>query len=1694
MKSTASLIPVASRTAAPITTLLLAALLFLSAGRASADYLAWVGNDDGVWNDEGTAGTLSAENWSDLNYGPNGRTPQNYDLAIFNQASPQMTLSFSAEANPFQVFFEGNGAGYTIGSADSAYGLEFNNFNGITIQSTLAGTGGSDTVNAPITDSGILIFANFSPTNPEPTLAGEGVAGSNNTLNIGGPVSLTGTSGNTYFNNLLLFGDGNINISGNITAAAGNNSGAIDSDLFGGGTLTLSGTNSITQNSAFGGNAVFDYTTNNTDKVSETGNLDIGYQYTNYSGNVGANGGNITILGNQSSATTVNVGSARFNGSSTLTVVGGIPSAPTTVNLGNVYGGTYGSSLDISTSGTASVYTTATNNNNILDGHGVTFSENYWATVDGTGLISALTADDGSSFSDSSANYTVGAGTAGVQTLTGTSFANTIRFASAADGTDAVDSASTLDLGGNTLYFGNGGVLVGSDVTTDTAITDGTLSNGNGNLNFINYSSGTLTIGANLTEGTYAFDGGGTFVVTGNNLVSNPGLISINSGKVILGSAEGLGSGAKLDFGSANTTLDLDGHNLSVSQILTDPDYAPGNTAATAGLNTNIINSAAGTLSTLTIAANANLSGNDDTSDLYGYNDLGYYQGGLSEAAGAIIAIDIEQGTPASGGTQGFVLGTANPIGDQSGANVNNALGMEGTNTVFTGDITVGANAELGYTGYGFVETMGALDLNGNLGIYGEQANGMGVTYLTGTGGIVQGPSAGNGTLYVNVTGTNDTFAGTFGTSSDYANTSLVLGGGSTLNLSNGIWASGVATTDDSHLITAGSFSGNGGLNINGNSSITLNGTGGQELGGDQIILYNGTINIAPTGSGQNVLVTGADNRYYDQMQLGGGAAINLDAGHYSSLTVELGQSSGNDGGFYTYTQLGSTLTIGSAQGLAALGTTNKFIILASNFASNTPYLAQEPYGIVQPWITGVNMAPGSSQNATFLSYQGTGLTSDGGFTPYAYNSNPNNGLVTVNNLGNAAATSVEDVTTNQALSANAGMYALEVDNGANIDTTNGRLYLGYGGNANNGGLILNGGASITGANGVQFDNTMSVYTDLDNGTIQNLTAAFDIWSKNGAGTLFLTGPGENLGYSIITINGGALDVGNVSGSNIPYTEIALQGGVLQGHGNLNENLVDGFGQGITFNYNQEGASNLGGGFSAAGGALFVTLNGNAQLVWGTGTGGTANFLSQNAPLLFGSTTSTGVVDFSNRINLGVVEGGNQGATALYSRVIQVTANSSDVGDPLAYADYAVMDGVISSSNPYLGLAKTGDGVLLLDRANTYTGATSIEGGTLEISQDSNLGAAPTAAYALNVGPDVSGAALTPGAVQINSGATLGFYQHLYSTIALNSNRQLLLASGDGSVASNIDIENGGEPTTVTFGGVIADYVGETGSLNVEGSGTFDYSGTSANTGSYSVTGGTLLVSGDGNINSSSGVKINASAVYSGAEFNYQSTVGLSKAVTYGAGGGTFAYNTSAAYTGSPSLNVGAKDVVSGSGNLGLTAVSIGSGGTITPGQLDPTPGTLTTGATSFLTGGNYNFLVADATGAAGTGYSTVAATSLDISSLTAGSFTINLESLNGNGAGDASDFDPDQNFSFVLVNAADGITGTFNAADFTVDAFANNGASGFSNDVNPYASWSVSEQGDNLVLSYTVPEPSTDAMMIVGLLLVGLCLRRKLA
>jgi hypothetical protein len=162
-------------------------------------------------------------------------------------------------------------------------------------------------------------------------------------------------------------------------------------------------------------------------------------------------------------------------------------------------------------------------------------------------------------------------------------------------------------------------------------------------------------------------------------------------------------------------------------------------------------------------------------------------------------------------------------------------------------------------------------------------------------------------------------------------------------------------------------------------------------------------------------------------------------------------------------------------------------------------------------------------------------------------------------------------------------------------------------------------------------------------------------------------------------------------------------------------------------------------------------------------------------------------------------------------------------------------------------------------------------------------------------------------------------------------------------------------------------------------------------------------------------------------------------------------------------------------------------------------------GKLSLLQGGNYNFLMQNAQLAGlppdaqynpvGPGYSTVVATSLDLSGLSLSNpFDINLESLSAPLGQAADRFYFYLPYTFTLVSTTDGITGAFNAADFDVITMPNNGTTGFDNSNG--GEWTVAESsnGDNLLLEYTpteAPEPSTWVMMLGGLGLLGFCVRR---
>ncbi|RFC47442.1 MAG: putative conserved protein, contains a C-terminal beta-barrel porin domain [Verrucomicrobia bacterium] len=300
--------------------------------------------------------------------------------------------------------------------------------------------------------------------------------------------------------------------------------------------------------------------------------------------------------------------------------------------------------------------------------------------------------------------------------------------------------------------------------------------------------------------------------------------------------------------------------------------------------------------------------------------------------------------------------------------------------------------------------------------------------------------------------------------------------------------------------------------------------------------------------------------------------------------------------------------------------------------------------------------------------------------------------------------------------------------------------------------------------------------------------------------------------------------------------------------------------------------------------------------------------------------------------------------------------------------------------------------------------------------------------------------AVTNGAAIANTGTVI-LADAAGATLTVQDSETIGSLRGGGATGGDVIIASGqtltvAETGSQTFAGII----GDAGGLAKTGVGTLTLTGTNTYTGPTSVTGGQLVVNGSSS----------------------------DSAHTVGNGG-----------------------TLGGTGTVGALVVQ--NGGTIAPGN---SPGILNVvGNTTWLNGGNYNWELLNATGAAGTGWDQLAiAGALDLASLTAGGFNVNVWSLSDAlTSGNALNFDGIGGiYSWPIATASGGITG-FDAGDFTIFTTANNGTNGFTN---PFTgSFSMSQTGNNLFLNYLgptpVPEPGS-AFTVLALFSGGVLSRRK--
>ncbi len=336
------------------------------------------------------------------------------------------------------------------------------------------------------------------------------------------------------------------------------------------------------------------------------------------------------------------------------------------------------------------------------------------------------------------------------------------------------------------------------------------------------------------------------------------------------------------------------------------------------------------------------------------------------------------------------------------------------------------------------------------------------------------------------------------------------------------------------------------------------------------------------------------------------------------------------------------------------------------------------------------------------------------------------------------------------------------------------------------------------------------------------------------------------------------------------------------------------------------------------------------------------------------------------------------------------------------------------------GIHKSGGSIQFLTGDNTWLGPTTVDGGTLV------LPTATSTSYTVNSGGiltlgfanlDFSSLHANPGSViHYNSPILVGGY--LYgggthdiagvtsfngTTFGVGVNLNLLgttlnSVTNSGALTVNGVNWNGGYNTAA---GSIAVF----SSLNVNG---FE------NTGAITINGRSSLINSATNLVSGGGGRIT---------INSQGAISLQGGTTLNLNGSLLINNGS--ITGTTNVNFGA--LAKGSGVYG--PVNVNDGGRFSPGN---SPGSVTTGSTTWNSGGSYLVEISDALAGPGIGWDTWninGILNLNAGNTSNAHFTIYLSSLDTL----ASNFHPTHDYTWPILQASDGLT-PFDPSSISLD------------------------------------------------------------
>jgi fibronectin-binding autotransporter adhesin len=887
---------------------------------------------------------------------------------------------------------------------------------------------------------------------------------------------------------------------------------------------------------------------------------------------------------------------------------------------------------------------------------------------------------------------------AGLTTLNG----GTLNFVSGSLG------ASNVTFGGGTLQFATGNT---QDVSTHIK----------------NSTSASIRIDTNGNDVTFAG------VVDSSNTA---GLTKLGSGRLTLAANNNTFTG---DLNVGGGTLQIGNHNTG-SVASTSATIAAGATLAydTAVATTSSLTALTGagglTLTQGTLSVTGSNSGYTGTTTLnggtldftsgalgttgditFGGGTLQYASGNTENVAARIKnsggAINID--TNGNAVTFGTALASSNTGGlTKSGPGsliLTAANAYSGPTTISGGTLQIGSGAGGGTTGT--LPAGSAISGTGTLTVNRSNA----ITISNALSGGFTLNQIGNGTTTIN--GANSGYNGTVNLNAGTVNfTNNALGTTSTLTFAGGTLQYAAANTQDV-----------GAQIMNSTGAVRI------DIGGSQTVTFNGAIDASNTAgltkSGTGNLRLSGSNGYTGLTTVSGGTLQVIGSGTLASTTASLG--------------VGTTLNFNST----ATNTLTSIVATGGTLTVTQGMLNLSGTNNAQAFATNLN---GGTLNFTANSL-GAGLVTFGGGTLQYASGNTqdvsNQFAVIASGATAVVDTNGNDVTYSNGISGNA--------TGAFTKTGSGTLILaaanGYGGLT----TVADGTLQIGNGTGSLTSTTASLSSG---GTLLINTAAATtttLTSVTGAGTLVsnqgkLTLSGANTGFTgTVTVNSaGTLNINNNSALGASAAALTINGGTIDNTSGGSITVANGSSQNWNgdFTFTGSNALNLGTGSVTLTGNRQITTTTNTLTVGGVISGGFglikagAGTLALNGANLYtGSTTiNAGTVTLGSTTALGPA---TSAAVNISVGTLSLNGNSITLSDlsgtggtvnnntatPVTLtvnktSGSSTFSGtLVNGSTGTLALTKSGDGTLILgNSANSYTGATTVQGGTL-LSNTNNV-------------------------------------------------------------------------------------------------------------------------------------------------------------------------------------------------------------------------------------------------------------------------------------------------------------------------------------------------------------------------------------